>query len=383
MKRIIRPRSAKADGQCKQPKFSRIGLLSLLTGVLVAAFCAYQAASESQQTSKPIEQLRVGQKVRTEAPREALTAAEGELSHLLVHDEPTVDPATWKLVRLRAEQRWDDGTLDDINVETLQPPQWLAEHHVRVGGEVPLPLDLVEMGLPMDLQAKVLAIERCPPLEAGPGRTVLTTVNHLNRDVVEVTIRDAQGREERIRPTGLHKFYSATRDDWLSAADLEIGEQLDGLNGLHTVVALRPISGTHRVYNMTVEAEHVYRVAENGLLVHNNGCVKPYRPVTPGMENHHAVLNVWAKHNIPGYKGGMAPTIPLTPEGHAATKEVYRAWLRLRTGKPVGGHVDWKTVSPREIQELTNQMLDAADVSQNVRREYFQAFHRFIYTGSF
>jgi hypothetical protein len=244
----------------------------LLTGVLVAAFCAYQAASESQQTSKPIEQLRVGQKVRTEAPREALTAAEGELSHLLVHDEPTVDPATWKLVRLRAEQRWDDGTLDDINVETLQPPEWLAEHKVRVGGEVPLPLDLVEMGLPIDLQAKVLAIERCPPLETGPGRTVLTTVNHLNRDVVELTIRDAQGREETIRPTGLHKFYSATRDDWLSATDLETGEQLDGLDGRVTVTGHCHLPGTQRVYNMTVEGEHVYRVAGLGVLVHNNGC---------------------------------------------------------------------------------------------------------------
>jgi hypothetical protein len=193
-----RSRLVDAHGERKKPRFRRLGTLSLLAGVLIAAFCAYQGASQSHQTTKPIEQLRVGQKVVTDAPSEALAAAAaGELSSVSAHDEPTVDPATWKLVRLRAEQRWDDGTLDDINVETLQPPEWLAEHNVRVGGEAPLPLDLLEMGLPDDLRAEVLAIEPCPPLEAGPGHTVLTTVNHLNRDVVEVTIRDAQAAKKR------------------------------------------------------------------------------------------------------------------------------------------------------------------------------------------
>ena len=43
-----------------------------------------------------------------------------------------VDPKTWKKLVLRAESRWDDGTLDDVNVETLVPPEWIKQHDVRI-----------------------------------------------------------------------------------------------------------------------------------------------------------------------------------------------------------------------------------------------------------
>jgi len=58
---------------------------------------------------------------------------------------------------------WDDGTVDDVNVVTLQPSEWLEVHQAEIGSLVPPPLDLVEMGLPENLMARVLAIERCPP----------------------------------------------------------------------------------------------------------------------------------------------------------------------------------------------------------------------------
>jgi hypothetical protein len=35
------------------------------------------------------------------------------------------------------------------------------------------------------------------------------------------------------------------------------------------VVSTRRIPGTHRVYNFTVQGEHLYRVAQAGVLVHN------------------------------------------------------------------------------------------------------------------
>jgi len=93
------------------------------------------------------------------------------------------------------------------------------------------------------------------------------------------------------------------------------------------------------------------------------------------------VLDVWAKHNIPGYvsRGSNTPTIALTKKQHAATKKVYRDWLFERTGKRVGGKVDWKTVSPREMQNLTNRMFNAADVPHSARAEYFRAFNQYNY----
>ncbi|GIX00059.1 MAG: hypothetical protein KatS3mg111_3391 [Pirellulaceae bacterium] len=77
------------------------------------------------------------------------------------------------------------------------------------------------------------------------------------------------GKLETLRPTGNHKFYSVTRNAWLSAAELVEGEQLDGVAGLVTVERKRTLPGTHRVYNLTVQGEHLYRVATSGVLVHN------------------------------------------------------------------------------------------------------------------
>ena len=64
---------------------------------------------------------------------------------------------------------------------------------------------------------------------------------------------------------------------------------------------------------------------------------------------------------------------------HAATKEIYRDWLFDKTGKKVGGKVDWTTVSPQEIQSLSEKMMDAAKVPEAARRSYYQEFHKYIY----
>jgi hypothetical protein len=182
---------------------------------------------------------------------------------------------------MRAEMPWDDGTLDDINVETLQSPAWIRDHDVHVGGCVPIPMDLAEMGLPEALQAKVLAIERCPPIDDGPGRVVLTTINHLNADVMELTVETANGRRETFQPTGAHKLYRASDNRWVSAWELRQGDQLAGTEEPLTVVDSRHVPGVHRVYNMTVQGEHVYHVSSLGALVHNVKCSRLVTGVDP------------------------------------------------------------------------------------------------------
>jgi hypothetical protein len=175
--------------------------------------------------------------------------------------QPTqVDSATWKKVTLYAEEKWYDGTIDSINVVTLVPPEWIALHDAKVGNMVPIPLDLVEMGLEENLLAKVQAIEQCPEIRAGPGRVVLTTVNHLSRGVCNLTYTNQDGKIETIRPTSSHRFYSLDRNEWIHIGDARPSEKLKGLGK------------TERVYNMTVEAEHVYHVGKLNLLAHNNFC---------------------------------------------------------------------------------------------------------------
>jgi hypothetical protein len=59
------------------------------------------------------------------------------------------------------------------------------------------------------------------------------------------------------------------RQDFVHAADLKVGEGLQLLDGVTQVVAIKPLTGEHRVYNFEVHGEHAYRVSALGVLVHN------------------------------------------------------------------------------------------------------------------
>ncbi|WP_367397850.1 RHS repeat-associated core domain-containing protein [Clostridium bornimense] len=106
-----------------------------------------------------------------------------------------------------------------------------------------------------------------------------------------------------------------------------------------------------------------------------------YGDKTKGLENHHGVLDVWATHNIDGYKSraSKSTTIALTHDQHEATKAVYRDWLFEKTGKRVGGKIDWKNISPREIYSLSERMFEAAKVPMFARQNYYSEFNRYIY----
>ena len=114
-----------------------------------------------------------------------------------------------------------------------------------------------------------------------------------------------------------------------------------------------------------------------GLRPTNPFDVVPYKPSSSPLENHHGILDVWAANNIDGYKSRAShnPTIALTKEQHDATKAVYRDWLKEKTGKPVGGKIDWTKVSAREAQHLSERMFDAAKVPQHTRDEYYRKFN--------
>lgn len=244
-------------------------------------------------TFKAIEDLRVGDRVVSDNP-------DTPNASKLAPGQTAVDPATWKKVTLYAEETWPDGTLDTIHITTLQPPLWLELFEAKVGSHVPPPLDLVEMGLPEHLQTTVVSIEACPPIasvtgQEGGSRVVLTTVNHLNPDVWQLTAVNQSGRREQLKPTGFHKFYSETRHDWVSTKDIHDREVIRGRAGPLTIVACEKLPGTQRVYNLTVEGEHVYYVSELGLLAHNN-CenVRVFRVEGPGNQ----ALNVHANGNV-------------------------------------------------------------------------------------
>ncbi len=135
-----------------------------------------------------------------------------------------------------------------------------------------------------------------------------------------------------------------------------------------------------KIDDVMIEARNSGMVLEGGSETKAFDIVE-YGDKTPGLENHHGVLDVWATHNIDGYKSraSKSTTIALTNSQHDATKSVYRDWLFEKTGKRVGGKVDWKTVSAQEIQSLSERMFDAANVPMSARRNYYSEFNKYIY----
>jgi hypothetical protein len=251
--------------------FFRYGRWWLTSFLLLAAFfggrmmlgtpsATLAAKKSAASASKTIDSIRVGQRVVADNPDVLSSAKTPSVS---------VDSATWRKLKLRAEWRWDDGTLDDVNVETLVPPEWIAQCKAQPGATVPLPVDLVEMGLPETLQAEVIANDPCPTISAGSGSVVLTTVNHLNPNVKKLILKDELGHKETVHPTGSHRFYSEDRRQWINANEIRQGEHLRSISGILTVDSIESMPGVHRVYNMTVNGEHVYHVTTLGLLAHN------------------------------------------------------------------------------------------------------------------
>jgi hypothetical protein len=56
---------------------------------------------------------------------------------------------------------------------------------------------------------------------------------------------------------------------WVPAEEFQPGDSLKSLNGLRHITNRHLERTTERVYNIEVDGDHVYRVGESGLLVHN------------------------------------------------------------------------------------------------------------------
>ena len=105
--------------------------------------------------------------------------------------------------------------------------------------------------------------------DAETGETILAKVTDISvsetDELIHLTIDG-----ELIRTTASHPFYT-TSGEWKAAGDLMVGDRVVTMTGEATVEAteVEKLSEAVTVYNLTVEGEHNYYVAENGVLVHN------------------------------------------------------------------------------------------------------------------
>jgi hypothetical protein len=202
--------------------------------------------------SRPIEQIRVGDRVLARNPE------------LLDRERPLideVDPPMWRKLTLKMPKQNGEA----LNVTLLRPNTWLEDRGVREGAEIIL--DIPEVGAIGP--AVVESVEACPDLSEGRGAVVTGTFVHQSERILALTLScDSQP----IGATSNHPFWSEDRQAFVLAEELEIGERLRCENGTDDVrVAAIVFQGRREpVFNLEVWGEHVYFVGQSGVLVHNN-----------------------------------------------------------------------------------------------------------------
>jgi hypothetical protein len=239
-------------------------------------------------TKESIDNLHVGQRVKTDGG--VANSADGKTA-AADPSATAVDPKTWRLVTIDtddAEGGWQ--------VQALEPVSWIKANGVGRGKSIHLAdvVDLAEMGATDDVVGTIESVTACPKIEGGPGRVILTTVSHLNDNVYDLTLTGAGGMEDTLGVTGTHRFYDESAG-WVHTSDLYVGELLRGDHGDVKVTQLTYQPGMDRVYNMTVEGDHVYYVGDLSTLTHNEGCgrggsynkVKGLGTLGDGVTSHH------------------------------------------------------------------------------------------------
>ncbi len=199
-----------------------------------------------------IEDLQVGERIRSDAPTEEFDLQFGT----------DIIRADWRKLTLVAPKR--DGS--SAEVVLLRPLQWLNEQQAEVGGTVYI--SVPECGI--DGHADVLAIDPCPPIEpAGNlgGRVITGTFRHQVSASISLSIA---GQAEPVLCTGNHPFWSEDRQDFVRADSLQPKETLRTTTGTTTVTSLRYVPGATPVYNLEIHGTHVYHVGTSGVLVHNS-----------------------------------------------------------------------------------------------------------------
>lgn len=119
-------------------------------------------------------------------------------------------------------------------------------------------------------EAVVLGIGPCPPIADGEGSVVIGrfTTQRASR-LACVTFSDGT----QLVGTPSHPIWSADQNDWVRLADLAPGETVGAANGKAVVTCVDLVDADEPVYNVETYGEHVYQVADLGILVHNAGTV--------------------------------------------------------------------------------------------------------------
>ncbi len=189
-------------------------------------------------------------------------------------DDEEITPETWRSIHL--EIRKTDGSMAKIDL--LRPLWWLEETKAEVGGT--LNLSILEMGIEGD--AKIIKIGPCSTdsRNRDPKYQVVTgKYTYENAIILDLTFNN--DAENNLGVTPNHRFWSTSRNAWVEAEQLKIGESVKTKDGIAQLTTRSQRPGRHTVYNLEVHKSHTFYVANQCILTHNQSSAG----VVPGAIN--------------------------------------------------------------------------------------------------
>ncbi|MGI8593264.1 MAG: Hint domain-containing protein [Solirubrobacteraceae bacterium] len=114
--------------------------------------------------------------------------------------------------------------------------------------------------------------------DPSTGKTRSRRIEHVivHDDVALTTVRFEGGR---ISVTPGHRFWAASRGEWVEASRLRVGDELRTPSGRRLRVgSTQTARAPGRVFNLTVAGVHTYYAGERPVLVHNSGGSRSYSP---------------------------------------------------------------------------------------------------------
>ncbi len=196
-------------------------------------------------------------------PEGRIAIARVALGDRVLPDDPAcaaLKLAGWYVVRAILPVAADD---DVHNISLLRSLAWLEEHDVAVGSYVQLGLG--EAAFESD--ALIITVEPYHGAGTGAGCPVTGLFEHVAPDLMTVRF---DGSAQPLEVTSTHPLYSVTRNTWIQAGHLTIGETLRTAAGSQGVAAIeRDARGPTRVHNIEVGASHRYYVGAAQILAHN------------------------------------------------------------------------------------------------------------------
>ena len=169
------------------------------------------STAKAELKTASIEEIRLGQRVVGRNPLRHETQSPSSIT-----------PENWRVVRL---SMFAFGV--EYDLQFLRSIDWLRHEGAAVGSTIDLTLP--EIGL--DGPAEVVAISPCPPIEPddGTGRQIVTgLMAHPADNILDITIT---GLDEPLGVTTTHPIWSETRQQFVKAAHLEVGEHLRSETG--------------------------------------------------------------------------------------------------------------------------------------------------------